>query len=48
MLSNIFEFLFCPQHGLLRPDTFAAVAIYLHMGMIHISLMIEWIRSKFR
>jgi hypothetical protein len=39
MLNTIFEFLFCPQHGVLRVEAWPSLAVAFSVG-------VTWIRGR--
>lgn len=40
-MSAVFEFLFCPLHGLLRPDNFVALAAAAQSMIMEISFYLR-------
>ena len=40
-MSNILEFLFCPVHGVFRPDNVAPMIGVLQTGLMHFQLFLR-------
>lgn len=46
MIGQVWEFLFCPMHGLLRPDNLSAILTMVQQGWTSIQILIGATRKK--
>ena len=47
MINAIYEALFCPVHGLFRPDNLAALFAIGQQGLLSVSMMFHRTRNWF-